>query len=201
MKSTINNIIDKYGISRIHYTVIVFGSGFTTSVDFSTNVPDKETLTRLVTSLQRETGTPDLVKALQEVKRVYELREVRPNAKKVLVVILDKKTDNSKVQLETIATDLVQKSILIIGVGIGRSVDRNELISITEENRNIIEVEPTERPEEVAREIMKIILRSEIYWTTSYCFLVLLIIQIFRHREILCAFDWCWLPILCTRLL
>ena len=163
MKSTINNIIDKYGISRIHYTVIVFGSGFTTSVDFSTNVPDKETLTRLVTSLQRETGTPDLAKALQEVKRVYELREVRPNAKKVLVVILDKKTDNSKVQLETIATDLVQKSILIIGVGIGRSVDRNELIYITEENRNIIEVEPTERPEEVAREIMKIILRSEIY--------------------------------------
>lgn len=163
MKSTINNIIDKYGISRIHYTVIVFGSGFTTSVDFSTNVPDKETLTRLVTSLKRETGTPDLAKALQEVKRVYELREVRPNAKKVLVVILDKKTDNSKVQLETIATDLVQKSILIIGVGIGRSVDRNELIYITEENRNIIEVEPTERPEEVAREIMKIILRSEIY--------------------------------------
>lgn len=163
MKSTINNIIDKYGISRIHYTVIVFGSGSTTSVDFSTNVPDKETLTRLVTSLQRETGTPDLAKALQEVKRVYELREVRPNAKKVLVVILDKKTDNSKVQLETIATDLVQKSILIIGVGIGRSVDRNELIYITEENRNIIEVEPTERPEEVAREIMKIILRSEIY--------------------------------------
>lgn len=163
MKSTINNIIDKYGISRIHYTVIVFGSGFTKSVDFSTNVPDKETLTRLVTSLQRETGTPDLAKALQEVKRVYELREVRPNAKKVLVVILDKKTDNSKVQLETIATDLVQKSILIIGVGIGRSVDRNELIYITEENRNIIEVEPTERPEEVAREIMKIILRSEIY--------------------------------------
>ena len=94
---------------------------------------------------------------------MYELREVRPNAKKVLVVILDKKTDNSKVQLETIATDLVQKSILIIGVGIGRSVDRNELIYITEENRNIIEVEPTERPEEVAREIMKIILRSEIY--------------------------------------
>lgn len=163
MKSTINNIIDKYGISRIHYTVIVFGSGFTTSVDFSTNVPDKETLTRLVTSLQRETGTPDLAKALQEVKRVYELREVRPNAKKVLVVILDKTTDNSKVQLETIATDLVQKSILIIGVGIGRSVDRNELIYITEENRNIIEVEPTERPEEVAREIMKIILRTSGY--------------------------------------
>ncbi|XP_022783430.1 coadhesin-like [Stylophora pistillata] len=163
MKSTINSIIEKYGIVRIHYTVIVFGSDFTRSFDFSTNVPNKTTLIRLLTRLQRETGTPDLEKALQEVKKVYELREVRPNAKKVVVVILDEKSVNTEVQVKTAVTDLVQKNVLVIGVGVGGSVDRNELIYITEENRNIIEVEPTERPEEVAREIMSIILRTSGY--------------------------------------
>ena len=122
----------------------------------------------MVSRLQKKTGTPDLAKSLEDVKRVYELKEVRPNAKRVLVVILDNKSNNTVTQLKTIVTDLVQRNILIIGVGIGRSVDPDQLKIITEENRNIIQVGRSENPDELVKRIMAIILRSTFYYCPSY---------------------------------
>lgn len=123
----------------------------------------------MVSRLQKKTGTPDLAKSLEDVTRVYELKEARPNAKRVLVVILDNKSNNTVTQLKTIVTDLVQRNILIIGVGIGRSVDPDQLKIITEENRNIIQVGRSENPDELVKRIMAIILRSTFYYFPSYC--------------------------------
>lgn len=161
MKSTVNRIIQQYGIIRIHYSVIVFGSVSTTHFDFSRTFPNKDALIRVVSRLPKKSGDPDLAKALESVTKVYELRQVRPNAKKVLVVILDSKTVNTANELNKIVPVLVDKSVLVIGVGVGRSVDSKELQIITEENRNIIEVGITENPDELAKEIMAIILRSK----------------------------------------
>lgn len=161
MKSTVNRIIQQYGIIRIHYSVIVFGSVSTTHFDFSRTFPNKDALIRVVSRLPKKSGDPDLAKALESVTKVYELRQVRPNAKKVLVVILDSKTVNTANELNKIVPVLVDKSVLVIGVGVGRSVNSKELQIITEENRNIIEVGITENPDELAKEIMAIILRSK----------------------------------------
>jgi len=49
MRGTIISIIKRYGIDRIHYSAIVFGSGIpTTSFDFASNIPDQNELIRKV---------------------------------------------------------------------------------------------------------------------------------------------------------
>lgn len=162
MKSTVIRIVQQYGIDRIHYSVIVFGSVPTTNViDFSRSFPDKDALIRTVSRLPNEKGKPDLAKALQSALVVYEGRQVRPNAKKVLVVMTDNKSVNKPDELKRVFPFLVDKDILVVCVGVGGSVDRNELRTITEENRNIIEVGITKNPDELAKEIMAIILRSK----------------------------------------
>ena len=161
MKSTVNRIIKQYGIIRIHYSVIVFGSSPTTHFDFSRTFPDKDDLIRVVSELPKTSGDPDLSKALESVMKVYESKEVRPNAKKVLVVILDNKTVNTADELSKNAVVLVDKGILAICVGVGNSIDSKELQIITEEKRNIIEVGTSKTPNELAKEIMAIILRSK----------------------------------------
>ena len=161
MKSTVNRIIQHYGITRIHYSVIVFGSSPTTHFDFSRTFPNKDDLIRVVSRLPKKSGDPDLAKALESVKRVYELRQVRPNAKKVVVVILDSKTVNTPEELNEEAVVLVDNGVLAICVGVGSSIDLKELQLITEEKRNVIEVGITKNPNELAKEIMAIILRSK----------------------------------------
>ena len=161
MKSTVQSIVQKYGVDRIHYSVIVFGTVATTEIDFSRKFPDREELGRIVSRLPKRGGRPDLVKALQKAKDVFELREVRPNAKKVLVVIMDNVSVANRKDLKEVVTVLVNESVLIIGVGVGSSVGKKDLEIITEEIRNIITVGLNKNPDELAKEIMAIILRSK----------------------------------------
>lgn len=161
MKSTVISLVHQYGITRIHYSVIIFGTNSTTYIDFSDTLPNKDYLIRLVSRLEKSSGKPDLAKAMEDVKKVYELQQVRPNAKRVLVVILDNKSVNTVNQLNKIVPVLVDKGVLVISVAVGRSVDKKESEIITEENRNIIVVGVNEKPNELVKKIMTIILRSK----------------------------------------
>ena len=161
MKRTVQSIVEKYGVNRIHYSVIVFGSVAVSHIDFSTSIPDRDELIRKVVRLPKSTDGPDLEKALEKAKQVFELQEVRPNAKKVLVVILDNASTSNKKELTKAVHVLVNRSVLIIGVGVGSAVDPEQLEIITEEIRNVIRVGTDKNPDELAKEVMAIILRSK----------------------------------------
>lgn len=161
MKKTVQSIAQKYGVDRIHYGVIVFGSVATKHIDFAANLPNRDELVREVSQLPLEEGKPDLVLALQEAKRVFEMKEVRPNAKKVLVVILDNAYVGNRTDLNQVVQVLVDKNVLIIGVGVGPLINSTDLEIITEEIRNIITVGIGENPDVLAEKIMRIILRSK----------------------------------------
>ena len=90
MKDTINAIVNEYGIDRIHYSIIVFGSSPKTFVQFSEKFPRAQVLKDFVSALPRREGGPSLDEALQEGRRLFLSPFVRPNAKKVLVVITDR---------------------------------------------------------------------------------------------------------------
>ena len=162
MKGTVQSIANKYGVDRIHYGVIVFGSVATKHIDFASNIPNRDELVREVSQIPVEEGKPDLVLALQEAKRVFEMKEVRPNAKKVLVVILDNAYVGNRTDLNRVVQVLVNKRVLIIGVGVGSLINSTDLKIITEEIRNIITVGIGEKPDVLAEEIMRIILRSKL---------------------------------------
>ena len=157
MRNTINSIIQQYGTDRIHYSVIIFGSVATTHFDFSNAPPDQDDLIRRVGRLPIADGRPDLVKALEDAKRVYELQEVRPNARRVLVVIMDNSSVSNEVDLKKAVHALVNNSVFIIGVGVGSGINPKDLEIITREIRHIIKVGINKSPNELAEEIMKII--------------------------------------------
>lgn len=161
MTKTVQSIVQTYGVDRIHYSVIVFGSVVTRHIDFATKIPDRATLVRKIAQIPKTSGTPNLVLALEEAKKVFELKQVRPNAKKVLVVILDNVSAGNKEELNRVVHVLENKSVLIIGVGVGQTINRPDLEIITEEIRNIITVGLSKNPDELAKEIMAIILRSK----------------------------------------
>ena len=66
MRLTINEIISKYDIFRIHYSVIVFGSVVTTPIIFNNNEPDKASLIRIVARLEKQRGPVSLVSAMED---------------------------------------------------------------------------------------------------------------------------------------
>lgn len=161
MKNTIKSIVNKYGIDRIHYSVIVFGSKVAPRIiDFSTNIPDQDDLIRKITLLKSLSGQPDLVSALQEAKRVFEMKDVRPNAKKVLVVIMDEDSNSNKNDLNEVVQVLRNKSVLVIGISVGSSTNPTDFGIITVEERDIIPDGVNKNKDELAKEIIDIILRT-----------------------------------------
>ena len=167
MRNTIKSIIQQYGTDRVHYSVIIFGSIATTHFDFSNAPPDQDDLIRLVGRLPKAVGRPDLVKALEDAKRVYELQEVRPNARRVLVVIMDNSSVSNEIDLEKAVHALVNNSVFAIGVGIGSRINPKDLEIITREIRHIIKVGINKSPNELAKEIMEIIdlgIRSKFFF-------------------------------------
>ena len=171
MKATINDIVFNYDIFRIHHSVIVFGNVITTRIDFSTNIPDKETLIRRVANLPKLPGPVRLVLALEDAKRVYRLQEVRPEARRFLVVIMDNESTDNVDNVTRAVTDLDSQDVVVIGVSIGNSTNSNDFEIITKDPRHIITAGVNKSPPELAKEIIDAIFIS--VKSKSFFFLLL----------------------------
>jgi hypothetical protein len=90
MKDSISEIIDKYGIGNAHYGLVVFGDSASTKVSFSSGYTDSNTLKQFIDSVPRSTRGPALDKAIDEAEVMFNSPAARPDAKKVLVVVIDK---------------------------------------------------------------------------------------------------------------
>ena len=160
MRLTINEIISKYDIFRIHYSVIVFGSVVTTPIIFNNNEPDKASLIRIVARLEKQRGPVNLVLALEDAKRVYRSQKVRPDARRFLVVIMDNQSVDNVDAVNTAVTDLDGQDVVIIGVNIGNSTNPNDFEIITKDPRHIITAGVNKSPPELAKEIIDAIFIS-----------------------------------------
>ena len=182
MREAVNSIIDQYGIDRIHYSVIPFGSVVTTLVDFSDVFPDKNHLVRMLARLQKNTGGPNLLGALEEAKRLYEFQEVRANARKVLVVILDSPSASNSTEVRRVVTELNNNEILVIGVGLGSSANPNDLVIITQDDQHVINAGDNTSPNELAEQIIDAIfiaVRSKYlcFWLCYYARITIISLQ------------------------
>lgn len=90
IKETVGSIIDKYGKDKVRYAVIGFGTNARIFLNFGEQSDDLDTLKEYIKTLQQPQGDPDLQAALLQADRVF--KRARPNAKKVLVVVLNKKS-------------------------------------------------------------------------------------------------------------
>lgn len=166
MKNVMKHIMETYGLVSIRYGVIMFGNSASTYIPFSQTFPDKIALTTLLDSFPPLRGGPDLRKALEEAKTLFDQATARPNAKKVLAVIIDNKSINNRNEIEEPAKVLEDDDVQVVPVGVGPNVDEEELETMTSNKQNIIKTEKNGDPSGVGEDIIQKIREGEIFVST-----------------------------------
>lgn len=151
-------MIDRYGTSSIQYAVITFGNVPITRISFNTAFSDDEALKRLVDSVRKSSGAL-LDRALSEAKNFFETQG-RPNAKKVLVIIADKKSSSSLNNVANQAKILEEDDIKVIPVALGTESDIPELTTTTPNKENLVDVDEGDDPDVTAEIILLKILKG-----------------------------------------
>lgn len=157
MKNTIAEIIRKYGTVKLHYLAIVFGTQANTEISYGNQNLNYETLITFIEGIRQPPGNPRLHVALQEAKKAFDEVPRRPGAKRVLVVLIDKKSvgDDNDVKKLQAAKELYGGDVIIIPVAIGAGADPDELEVITSRKDNLIEESKDVDPKELAKQIME----------------------------------------------
>ena len=168
MQETIKQFIEKYGVDKIHYSIIVYGDSVIRVVNFNrTFPPSPNELKTAIDSQAPLNGGPVLLDALQETIRIFNETENRQNAQKVLVVITDENSGSDDDTLAMAVRPLEDSGILVISVAIG-AVNRSELLVISPNPLDVISVNDNEEPLTLAVRIMDRILRKTSFTIIYY---------------------------------
>ena len=156
MKDVISDIMQNYSTNLIHYAVVMYGDEPSVVLKFSDGVTDPDQLVSFVKSASTVTGLPALDKALQKAKQLFiEDDAVRPDARKVLVVITDDDSSGDNEVAKGIAEDLKDKLVTIITVAVGDDADQKELEDLTPTDGDSLNTTIDEDPGNVGKEIME----------------------------------------------
>ena len=161
MKNIIKYVVDTYGLVSIRYGIIMFGDSANTYIPFSQTFPDRTVLTTLIDSYPPLRGGPDLRKALEEAKSLFDQATARPDAKKVLAVIIDHESINNSSEIKEAAKVLEDDDVQVVPVGVGPNVDDEELETITSNKQNVIKTDKDGDPSSVGEEMIQKIRQGE----------------------------------------
>lgn len=90
VKETVQGMIDLYGVGRVHYGLIVFGSSAVIKIPFTDPVTEQTKLKKSVNdALLSTVRSPNLDRALEGAETLFQ-GSTRGQANKILVVIMDK---------------------------------------------------------------------------------------------------------------
>ena len=160
MQNAAKYIIDDQGLDNIRYSFMVFGSQPSTVVDFNQRINSVDTLKRYIELASLPSGGPDLKKALDESKRVFD-NSGRPDARKVLVVIVDKRSTNSPDDIMSAAVPLDKNGVRVIPVLVGNDVYPTEMEKVTPDKLGIVKVNKDVEPEILGKVILDRVLRGK----------------------------------------
>lgn len=160
MKDTMKYIVDTHGQKRLHFAFIVFGDSPTTLLNFGKNVPTDAEILRTIQRIRRSVGTPDMAKGLEEAKSVFLKSGSRPDAEKVLVLMVDRKSVNTPNELKKKAEELQGRDIKVIPVLVGSEVDPREGPALTPDKGDIIKARKNDKPQNVGQQIIEVALKG-----------------------------------------
>lgn len=158
MTETMKDVVERYGIGKIRYSVIVFGSQAVQVLGFDSGFSNPAELEKNLTSLDPVGGGPALDEALKKALEAFEVGVPRRNAKKVLVVMTDKESGLGEDEVLTKAKPLEGRGIRVIAVAVGDEADKKELENIASDKRDVLTVTESIRPKELSKHLMVLIL-------------------------------------------
>ena len=162
-KNTLKNIIEKYGTGKVRYAIIPFGTQATTAVAFTKDPPSQDLLKQQIDTMVPSVGDPDVKKALEEAKNLFGIAPERPKAKKVLVILTDKKSVNVLSALKMAAKPLEENKIKIVPVAIGNEASKKELLSLTTNEGYLVKSSSEDRPNHLAQKIMEKVIMGKLF--------------------------------------
>ena len=121
--------------------------------------------------IPKNTARAALNKVLTEAKRLFDnAAQSRPDARNVLVVIIDKKSGSTQEDLKRAAKDLELSDVSVIGVALGDEANKEELDILSPGKDDVIQANDTDGPKKIADDIMEKALRGKIkyIWRGMY---------------------------------
>ena len=153
MKEVIKSIFAKHGVNKIRPAIVVYADTASVRLNFDEDVTELEKLIQRIDNIPQSTGTPDLEGALQLAKSLFS--GARPEAKKILVIITDSRSDSSPEAIKEQAHELEGEDVVVIPVGMGAQVDPSELKNTTPHKNNVILAKKTDDADDVANKILE----------------------------------------------
>lgn len=159
IKSTMESIIEQYGVKKHLYSMVVFGQNANIISRFQKTT--KDSLLFLIKGARLASGSPDLVNALETTKQLFFQLSggARPDSRKIIVVMIDKKSVNSGSAIEKIVGEYEDGKVRFVTVVIGNEADPDELIPLTpdKDRKDIVPTDKDDDPRTVKEKIMVVI--------------------------------------------
>lgn len=163
IKSTMESIIEHYGVKKHLYSMVVFGQNANIILPFQKTT--KDSLLSLIKGAQLASGSPDLVNALETTKKLFFQLSggARPDSRKIVVVMIDKKSVNSGSAIEKIVGEYDDGKVRFVTVVIGNEADPDELIPLTpdKDKKDIVPTDKDDDPRTVEKKIMVAIAKGK----------------------------------------
>ena len=159
IKDTVREVIELYGVQKVHYSVILFGRDPTVRIPF-TQKYSESALKATIAALPRPTDGSSLHSALGSARGVFSVGG-RPDAKKVVVVVLDAESESNIEDVKNAAGMLEDDGIKVIVVAFGDQTDLDQTSAATVNKDNIVRANGTDVPKDIAEEITAKIAKGE----------------------------------------
>ena len=180
MKDTVEVIVDEYGTKKTRYSLITCGQEASTKIDFTDNFRNTQGFKDAINAVVRPEGTPDLKNALDQAKKMFENAPPRPDAKKILVVLIDQKSVNSPQVLSVSAKEFEDSGITLLPVAVGSLADLDELSRLAPSKGIVIQIDDDDDGNAIAQKIINKGVKGKIgYFVDFFLSSVLLLVLFF----------------------
>ena len=155
MKSVLDEIFDSYSPSATRYSVIKFGKTPVVELDFG-DVSDPTELREVLQGITKNNQGADLARALRKARQLFQTAAVsRPDAKRILVVAMDKMSDSDEIALTVASRSLAEDGVRVIAVTFGKEADPQEIEKATLNKNNVIETDENDSATDIAAEVVE----------------------------------------------
>lgn len=177
MNKAVQSIIKEYGTKKLMYSFLTFDSQQDVRLRFKTKFASKFNLKDYISNIRYTPpiGYPNLERALSKAKAQFSILEGhRPDAAKVVIVLIDVASASSDDDLRRIIDQYEKDKIKVVPVIIGNEVSTPDVLSIAfDKNKdNVVVTTTKENPDRLGKRIMDLVHKGT-YMFSILVFLVL----------------------------
>lgn len=161
MKNIIKEIYNEYIPNKIRYSIIVFGDLPSVHLSFGDKIATESEFVNILKSLRRQSGGAALDKALEEAMKQFD-SQLRLNARRVLVVMVDGKSTSDLDDVKMKARQFEEIGVQLIAISVGDPSEPTELQQIIPREESVIIANKSNTAKELAKEVIDKVIKGRL---------------------------------------